>query len=437
MKNVILSIELPLREGCAKAALSIKLAEYGFRVYLMPDYLVPYLCLSNAVLVTKNEEQAKRIIGDKGNGFLIIDYQEEGTSTLRDEESRRSWVLKTAMRMAPYSRVHCVWGKWQEILHKSAGHLSCEIVGSIHVDICKREYASLLNRSTEKVLGNFTDFILINTRFCIVNNIDEKFDEIIGGSYFPAEDDRFSISDCRALIRDDLLGIAKFLKMVESISVAFPNKIFVLRPHPNESCKFYSQAFKDLNNVIVRNDGFVLHWIKRASMVITNGCTTALQAAAYGTPVIDYDSVNESTQATVFDGIGEKCSDATEIINAIQEFELRKASWKNRYNDFDELGTFSLEKRSLESLAEIVKSQADTLHDDGSYIEDEVFRLKVLLKCFVGRFRSRGNSTVNKVYKEFDILEDYLFDFRSISSIDVTWRNIANRCFIVQPTRSR
>src|SRR5690606_35679226 len=60
----------------------------------------------------------------------------------------------------------------------------------------------------------------------------------------------------------------------------------IVRPHPAESSERYARAFNDLENVTIDNSTSLTEQLNNASIVLHEGCTTAIEAALMGKPSI-------------------------------------------------------------------------------------------------------------------------------------------------------
>jgi hypothetical protein len=81
--------------------------------------------------------------------------------------------------------------------------------------------------------------------------------------------------------------------MVTHISIKFPHKNIIIRPHPSEGIDIYNQAFSGVKNVHVVREKGVMPWIISCELLIADGCTTAIEAYISGTPVIIYQPNDE------------------------------------------------------------------------------------------------------------------------------------------------
>ena len=76
------------------------------------------------------------------------------------------------------------------------------------------------------------------------------------------------------------------IELARSLSRDFPQAEIVLRPHPFESDAVYRDALGSLGNVRVDGSGPIYPQICRSSLLIARGCTTAVEAAMAGLPVL-------------------------------------------------------------------------------------------------------------------------------------------------------
>ena len=79
-----------------------------------------------------------------------------------------------------------------------------------------------------------------------------------------------------------------FIELIESISARFPNQNIVVRPHPNEAISAWQTYLSHLDNVFIIHSGSISEWISNASLVIHNGCTSALEASVSKVPLLTY-----------------------------------------------------------------------------------------------------------------------------------------------------
>ena len=82
--------------------------------------------------------------------------------------------------------------------------------------------------------------------------------------------------------------LANIVALLHKLSIAFPNKNFVLRPHPCEDPNFYEVVFETAKNVFVDKTGTVHPWLMAADLLVHDCCTTAVESFLAETPIINY-----------------------------------------------------------------------------------------------------------------------------------------------------
>lgn len=99
------------------------------------------------------------------------------------------------------------------------------------------------------------------------------------------------------LLRSENLRVLAFaVDMLEEVAKAFPGVDFIVRPHPVETESAWRALIEETPNLKVKKSGFLSDVIAQASVLIHNGCTSALEATVAGLPVISYVPGESLTQ---------------------------------------------------------------------------------------------------------------------------------------------
>ena len=80
----------------------------------------------------------------------------------------------------------------------------------------------------------------------------------------------------------------RFLPMVGLLARHFSDRAVVVRPHPSENFETWRALARTCPNLAVKADGTAVDQAARAALVIHNGCTTGLEAALIGRPVLAF-----------------------------------------------------------------------------------------------------------------------------------------------------
>ena len=87
----------------------------------------------------------------------------------------------------------------------------------------------------------------------------------------------------------------RFLPMVGSLAKRFAARSVVVRPHPSERFETWHALARAHPNLSVATDGTAVDLAARSALVIHNGCTTGLEAALIGRPVLAFTPVISPT----------------------------------------------------------------------------------------------------------------------------------------------
>jgi hypothetical protein len=107
--------------------------------------------------------------------------------------------------------------------------------------------------------------------------------------------------------------------MIRTLSREFPDQIIVVRPHPVELEDAWRKMIGDFSNVMVLREGSVSPWLRNCSLMINNGCTTALEAAASDVPRIAYKPFSMYYEESIPNRV---CHPATSLNQLIEMVKL-------------------------------------------------------------------------------------------------------------------
>jgi surface carbohydrate biosynthesis protein len=80
---------------------------------------------------------------------------------------------------------------------------------------------------------------------------------------------------------------------IKKLAEDFPAETFIIRAHPSEDPAFYYEYFKGNKNIVINDDYNARAWVLASKLVLHNSCTTGLESAMLGKPVIAYQEVRE------------------------------------------------------------------------------------------------------------------------------------------------
>lgn len=229
----------------------------------------------------------------RARGFGFVHLDEEG-AVFQGDEQRWRQVLSRRLDVAALSDADtvCTWGAFQADHYRSmatgATAPSITATGHPRFDLYLPDSRRYFDDARARIRAITTrPYVLINTNISLANHgqgLSYAFSKRAG--YDPADAARrIEHLEYWAYANRVLTGL---VKLAHRIAVARPDFDVIVRPHPSESLDLYSTILGAIPNVRVTRQEAVGGWIVGATAVIQHGCTTALEAAVAGIPVIDY-----------------------------------------------------------------------------------------------------------------------------------------------------
>ncbi|MCZ6784303.1 MAG: hypothetical protein O7G30_13430 [Proteobacteria bacterium] len=299
--SLILPVENQVRELEAKVLLACVAAERGFRVFVGSRREVEFRMASFPRSIylgkslTNRSKRVLRMLRKLGHGVAALD--EEGAVHYQPEQYY-------ARRISPKTLAEVstllAWGPDNaELFHKHPAYAGTPvfITGNPRGDFLRRELRPLFQDEIDRIRARHGDFILVNTNFSGVNAYLEIMNFLRPGTE-PGDPERFGKSGTRyspefaeGLAAHKAALFEHFKRMVPALAAAFPDRAIVVRPHPSERREPWEEATASLGNVDVVHKGNVVPWLCAASVLIHNGCTTAVEAFALQVPAVTYQPV--------------------------------------------------------------------------------------------------------------------------------------------------
>ena len=318
MTNLYLPITSQPRELDAKLLLALVARERGITPLL--GYKTTFRArlpnLDPGVYLSHNaRDQAKFNDGIAAMGHQIYALDEEALVRQTDEI-----FLKKHPRNA-FDDVHRVlcWGEDDaEMWARSDIKPACgtTVVGNPRMDLLRPELAGYFEERVAELRATYGDYVLLNTNFPTVNNVTPQGGGVRMKSW--ALDERGQqieqefLSNKRAMFEATLALIEPLARAIAPLSL-------VLRPHPNEDHAPWEDAAAELDNVHVVFEGGVVPWLIGARALVHNNCTTAVEAAVAGTPILNFRPWHSNYDNPLAHDLGRDCRDAQAIADALQE----------------------------------------------------------------------------------------------------------------------
>lgn len=289
LKNLIVPVEIQIREFDAKLLLSCFAVEQGFKVFIGNKYEIHKAIdlLPPAIYLGKGLRSPSVYELNKSFFNPVVAWDEEGLVYYSPEI-----YLKRRISPETLALLDSVfaWGEDNASLINSVNYqkIPVYVTGNPRGDLLRPEFANFFAQETAQLKKEYGDFILINSNFAMVNGVMKKFTQLPLPSESPPQ---YEVA--RKLYNPDLAVhrhalFKHFLDLLKFMGENFPQHKIILRPHPSENYGPWQEIAELFPNILVIREGNVLPWLKACKLLIHNGCTTAVEGSLLGIEIIAY-----------------------------------------------------------------------------------------------------------------------------------------------------
>lgn len=320
--TLLIPVESQVRELDGKLLLACTAAEKGFNTIIGSRAYIHHHSskVNNAIYLAKSMRRFSirmfKIM--HGLGHRIAAWDEEGLVRLPDNQYYRHRLSPIAF---DYIDHLFAWGKSDAHVFENYQAYSGQpihVTGNPRIDIIRPELRAYFNPETEKITNQYGDYLLINTNFGQVNhfisnvgtgeaNRDKNFSENTNDNFIA---ERF---------KHKQILFNEFKKVIPIIANTFPSINIIVRPHPSENIKSWEQIFSNNKNIKVINKGNVIPWIIGSKALISNGCTTSIEATILDKPTLGYYPIsNDHIDDSLPKGLCDIASNCQSLLDKIQ-----------------------------------------------------------------------------------------------------------------------
>jgi len=279
-KSVVsIPVETKVREFDGKLWLALNLVERGNTAVIGSTEML------NVLDIVKPDIHITKDIGDSGidfysrlrdAGISICGLNTEGGvfQSLEKFTHNKTEFLN-------YIDSYCTWGQKQAnlIQQKYENDEGVFVTGNPRFDLLHPKLRFLYENRSSSINDEYGEYMLVNGNFSLSNayakNVIEKTEEIYG-----------EIDMERRSYAHRIFYL--FLESIYHLHSEFPETNIVVRPHPSERIDTYNEAFAGWERVHIEDTRDVRDWVAGASVVIHHDCTTGIESAMMGTPVVSY-----------------------------------------------------------------------------------------------------------------------------------------------------
>lgn len=301
-----LPVENQVRELDAKVLFACVAAARGFPTVLG---FKPYLYfampqLEPGIFIAKSMRAGSALMFDiiAGLGHLLVAWDEESLVRYISPEYT-SWRYSAAT-FRPLRHLFA-WGPDDaEMFRGYAGNPGVAVheTGNPRIDLLRRDLRPYFAADAAALRDRYGDFVLVNTNFSFVNPFLATQALVLAAD---ARGRQRQSRTAAGMSAEFAAGMAAhqqqifdhFRELVPQIGRRFPERTVVIRPHPSENHEVWRALVHGQRNVAIVHEGNVIPWLMAASVLLHNGCTTAVEAAVLERPAVSYRPV----QSPVYD----------------------------------------------------------------------------------------------------------------------------------------
>lgn len=281
--SIIFPIEIASRELLYKCYLANLFAANGYNCYLgskrniaaIIEEIGPFVYFDKGYHKGVSEFLHKKI---KAAGGVVVSLDEEGAVDFNDNSTL---LGRYDEKLFSAAEIVFFWGDYQRnLLGEKTLQMTRNVVsGHPRFELLKPEYHRLYDSEVSELRSEYGSFILINTNMGFGNNL--KGDDFVLENY----GSRFN--NIESIVANDKIKLKKFISLIMSLADQYDDNI-VLRPHPEEDLKAYTDAFKGIRNIKVIFEKSVIPWLVACEQMIHTDCTTGIEALMIGKRPIAY-----------------------------------------------------------------------------------------------------------------------------------------------------
>lgn len=335
--NIYIFIEIKRRELSSRFLLALEAASRGHEVYL--GDLTPYLkrnLLKPGIVhhksITPKKERINELKKLKKKSFLFTSQDEE-SGHINDHPNEYIDARYGEGSLKLVEKIF-TWGKFDYInlikRYPKYKNKFCN-TGNPRVDFWKENNQIFFDKNTI----NLKNYFLISSNFetiCSHRNLPNTIHWLRELAYFKRGWDEEKIID-RAT--KEHLIFRDFVKFIKVLSLKFPRKKIIFRPHPIEKENDWKKIFFDYRNIVVNNSNEIGHWITNSALVIHNGCTGGLEASLRNKKVIAFSPQGLNIGHKFPNQVSFTYKSINETIKAVKKLDNKKKmiSFKNKKSE--------------------------------------------------------------------------------------------------------
>jgi surface carbohydrate biosynthesis protein len=413
-------VDNPIRDLSGCVLLASELLRNNNDVFLIPMYFqgfdIPILDLDLVIVNYVRKNNHDLIKNFKKNGIHVFVLDTEGGVVSNDgADSIANWPLQL-MEDDKHLLIdgYFFWGELMAnsfIKSKCLSKDKIFVTGNPRFDICNSKFSNFFVKKDS--------YILINTNFSSVNPKFTKNRKLEFQAFKTAGWNDDYINNVFNEMNISLEGIVEVTKR---LLIEFPNKKFVIRPHPFESIDYYKSEFLDFSNCSIIQNENIFNAIFNSECVIHLNCGTAVESIMLNKIPISLEFLNNEfmlNHTPLPSKLSYKVNSIENLIDSIKNIEKLSYEFNFRmiYDKFIFPMFFKNDGKSAQRIANFISKKYGSEKCNDKNLKWG-FNIKSFLRSIIGSYwfyKYKSNSNKNLKEKSINIseIENLLNSLRS------------------------
>ena len=272
------------------------------------------------LLKNMNIPEVSKVVYDKfiNAGFELYCHEQEPGILWSDFGKFIERLNITSNQFMPFKGVFC-WGerdhhsytklfnKKQDIFH---------ITGSPRIDLWRPELKSFWSNNDSDDIQPYILYASNNSCIFGKKHWTQYIVQARGLEHLNSKEAEINFYK---FIQKDILMAQNAVFSLRDLAEKYRHINFIIRPHPVENENYWRAALGDHENIHVIYEGTLTPWIANAKAVIHNSCSSALEAAIQGVPVISYVPSDLCDLLDIPNKLGTRVSNYQELAAAVAQ----------------------------------------------------------------------------------------------------------------------
>ena len=288
-----LPIEETNRELKSKILVGISALRHGLSVVIGQQWLMVnnHAFIPRGVILFKgmNANQTNAMRHVKASGHLVAANDEEAMGLADADHISRD----IAAEMPDVCDIFLAQGAFHARVIQNRLGLKPEeisIVGNPRLDLLREPFRAAHALDGARYRRQYGDYILFNTNNGFFNTIlggHEALRDVQARTGWIDKNNPEDMALFDQHVRDDEANFQVCVETIRLLRVAEPTRAIIIRPHQGERLETWKELFQDDPRIHVLRESSHLGWLLGASIMLNTGCTTGVEAAVMGCPVLN------------------------------------------------------------------------------------------------------------------------------------------------------